>query len=308
MSVIHLVLPDFLLIGLGWVLLHKLDFSRTFFQNMERLVYFILFPALLFHAITQAPLSVAGAARLFQATIALMAFAVAMAWMAIPVLRPDPLDHASTVQCAFRFNTYIGLAVAVGLGGGPGQATMALLAGFAVPFVNMAAVHALARQKHGNILAEIARNPFIIATVTGLLFNLLAIPVPAAIDSALGGLGKSAIVLGLLCVGATLSLERGGSPSSGLMAWMTGVRLLATPVAALFIGQLFGLSLLDRQILLLFSALPTSSSAHVLTNRMGGNGRLTATIMSVQTLISAVTIPLWLAAWPHILTFMRHAN
>lgn len=298
MSVLHLVLPDFLLIGLGWALYHRLGFSREFFQNTERLVYFVLFPALLFHAIARAPLSLGGAAALFEASLALLACGVAMAWLAVPALRPDPIDHASTAQCAYRFNTYIGLSMAAALGGGPGQAIMAILAGFAVPFVNVAAVHALARQRQGNMFGEILRNPFIVATVAGLIFNFLAIPVPAPLYTALGRLGEAAIVLGLLCVGATLSLS-GGARSAGLVAWMVAVRLIFSPIAALFIGWALHLPILEREILLLFSALPASSSAHVLANRMGGNGRLTATVMSLGTLISAVTIPFWLAIGPH---------
>src|SRR5690554_6016059 len=105
MSVIQLVLPDFLLIGLGWMLFHKLKFSSEFFRGAERLVYFILFPALLFHSITQTPLSLSGTYVLLLATLALMGFSIAMAWLAVPLLRPDLLDHASTAQCAYRFRS-----------------------------------------------------------------------------------------------------------------------------------------------------------------------------------------------------------
>lgn len=293
MTVLALVLPDFLLIGLGWVLFHKLNFSRDFFQGAEQLVFFVLFPALLFHSITQTPLSFSSASILLQATLSVQAFGVAMAWLAVPVLRPDPLEHASTAQCAYRFNTYIGLSIAAGLGGTQGQTIMAVMVGFAVPLTNMAAVHALARQNGGKIFKEILRNPFIIATVLGLLVNILGVPVPKPIDVALGRLGSCAIAIGLMCVGATLSL-RGTQGAAKLMTWMISVRLLLTPLAALVIGWAFQLPVLERQILLLFSALPTASSAHVLAARMGGNGRLVAAIMTIGTLLSALTIPFWL--------------
>ncbi|MEO9122064.1 MAG: AEC family transporter [Burkholderiaceae bacterium] len=298
MSVFTLVLPDFLLIALGWVLLHKLKFSRDFFQNAERLVYFVLFPALLFHSITQTPISIASASTLLQATVAAMGFGVALAWLAVPVLKPDPVDHASTAQCAFRFNTYIGLSIALSLGGTKGQTIMAIIVGFAVPISNMAAVHALARQNGGKALKEMAKNPFIIATVLGLLVNLLGVPVPKPIDVVLGRLGTSAIAIGLLCVGATLSL-RGGLAAGRLMSWMIVARLIVNPIGAIFIGWMLELPPLERQILLLFCALPPSSTAHVLAARMGGNGPLTATIMSVSTLLSALTIPFWLMISGH---------
>ncbi|NYT62072.1 AEC family transporter [Alcaligenaceae bacterium] len=293
MSVILLVLPDFLLIGLGWLLFHKLKFSSEFFRGAEQLVYFVLFPALLFHSITQTPISLSSAYTLLQATVGVMAFGVAMAWLAVPMMRPDPLAHASVAQCAYRFNTYIGLSIAGGLGGASAQTVMAVIVGFAVPISNIAAVHALARQNGGKVLGEIARNPFIIATALALICNFFAVPIPQTIDVTLSRLGTCAIAIGLMCVGATLSLQ-GGKAHVKLMGWMISVRLLIIPIAAIFIGWALGLSLLERQTLLLFSALPTASSAYVLAARMGGDGRLVAVTMSLGTLFSALTIPLWL--------------
>ncbi|MBV6306641.1 AEC family transporter [Candidimonas humi] len=298
MSVIPLVLPDFLLIGLGWLLFHKLKFSAEFFHGAEQLVYFVLFPALLFHSITQTPLSLGSASTLAEASLAVMAFGIAMAWLAVPVLRPDPASHASVAQCAFRFNTYIGLSLAGSVAGAAGQTTMAVLAGIAVPISNMAAVHALARTNGGKALREILRNPFIIATVLGLLVNLLGIPVPKPLAVTLGRLGACAIAIGLMCVGATLSLS-GGRGQLKLASWMIAVRLLVTPIAAIFIGWALHLTLVERQALLLFGSLPTASSAHVLAARMGGNGRLVALIMSLGTLLSAITIPFWIMIGPH---------
>jgi predicted permease len=293
MSIIQLVLPDFLLIALGWVLFHKLKFSSEFFRGAEQLVYFVLFPALLFHSITQTPLSLSGTYTLLQATMAVMAFGVAMAWLAVPTLRPDPIAHASVAQCAYRFNTFMGLSLAGGLAGASGQTIMAVIVGFAVPISNVAAVHALARQNGGKIFKEILRNPFIIATILALLCNILGVPIPKPVDTVLGRLGACAIAIGLMCVGATLSLN-GGKGAARLMTWMLAVRLLLTPVAAIAIGWALELSVVERQILLLFSALPTASSAYVLAARMGGNGQMVAVTMSLGTLLSALTIPFWL--------------
>jgi predicted permease len=293
MSVILLVVPDFLLMALGWALFHKLKFSADFFQGAERLVYFVLFPALLFHSITQTPLSLSGTYALLQATVALMLAGIALAWLAVPALRPDPLKHASVAQCAYRFNTYMGLSLAGSLGGSAGQAIMAVIVGFAVPISNMAAVHGLARQNGGKVFREIARNPFIIATVLALACNLAGVTAPATINVVLGRLGSCAIAIGLMCVGATLSLQ-GARGSEIVMGWMIAARLVVLPLVAILLGWIMNLPLIERQMLLVFGALPTASSAYVLAARMGGDARLVAVTMSLGTLISAFTIPLWL--------------
>lgn len=283
-----------MLIGLGWLLYNKLRFSGDFFQHAEKLVYFVLFPALLFHSIRQTPLSPSSAYQLLQAVLALLACGVAAVWLAVPVLRPQPMAHASIAQCGYRFNTYIGLSLALAMSGTEGQTVMAVIVGLSVPFANVAAVHGLARQQPGGrILREIVRNPLIIATVAALAFNFLHIPVPHVIDVVLSRLGACAIAIGLMCVGATLSLS-GGRGAGKLMGWIVVVRLLLMPLAAIVIGWALSLPPLERQILLLFGALPTASSAYVLAARMGGNGPLVAVTMSVTTVLAVITIPFWL--------------
>src|SRR5690606_41582673 len=73
----------------------------------------------------------------------------------------------------------------------------------------------------------------------------------------------------LICVGATLSVN-GLASAARVMSWMIAVRLFAMPCVALLIGWLLPLSPLERQMLLLFSALPTASTAYILAVRMGG--------------------------------------
>ncbi|MFV0284426.1 MAG: AEC family transporter [Castellaniella sp.] len=295
MSVILLILPDFLLIALGWLLLHRLGFDRAFFTGAEKLVYFILFPALLFESITRTPLDLSNTTVLLAATIGVMLGGIALAWLGRLTVRPDPAAHASVAQCAFRFNTYLALSLASNLGWPGAQTTMAVIVGFAVPISNIGAVHALASRHGGGALREIVRNPFILATLAALICNFTRIHIPHVVDVALERLGACAIAIGLLCVGATLSLQ-GGRTHAPLMAWIVAAKLILLPPIALALAWALGLSASERLVLLLFSALPTASSAHVLAARMGGDDRLVAVTMSIGTLLSAITLPLWLSA------------
>lgn len=293
MSIVTLVLPDFLLIALGWCLLHLLKYKAEFFTTAEKLVYFVLFPALLFVSIARAPLSPGDASALILATLTLMACGVALAWLAGPVLKADPSVQASLAQCAYRFNTYMGLSISLSLAGKDGQSVMAIIVGCAVPLANIAAVTGLAKRQDTRILSELFRNPLIVATVAGLMCNLSGIELPAFAMDTLQRLGACAIALGLICVGATLSLD-GLRAAAHVMSWMISVRLLIMPVVALAIAWLFPLAPLEQQMLLLFSTLPTASSAYILAVRMGGDGRSVAATTSLTTLLSALTIPLWL--------------
>ena len=296
MSVALLVLPDFLLVALGWVLRHKLGFNREFFAGTERLVYFVLFPAMLFQSILRTPISAGSALMLLQATVVLLLAGIALAWLGGWALRAQPLALASTAQCAYRFNTYIGLALSASLGGAQGQTTMALIVGFAVPIANLAAVCGLARHGNNGLLKELLRNPLLIATLLGLAGNLAGLHLPTPVDTVLARLGSASLALGILCVGASLSWQ-GGQGQGRLITWTLVVKLLLSPLAAIATARLVGLSDADSRILLLFAALPTASSAYVLAMRMGGDGRLVALVISLGTLLSVATLPMWLMIW-----------
>jgi hypothetical protein len=293
MSVALLVLPDFLLIALGWALHHKLNYTREFFAGAERLGYSVLFPALLFQSILRTPLTAGNAASLVQAAVLVLAAGVALAWLAAPLLRPEPRAQASAAQCAFRFNTYIGLALSASLGGPQGQTAMALIVGFAVPLVNIAAVYGLARHGGGSLVKEILRNPLVMSTLLGLACNLAGLKFPEPVDIVLNRLGAASLALGLMCVGASLAWG-GGRGQGKLVAWVLAVKLLAMPLAALGAARLLQLPELEARMLLLFCALPTASASYVLATRMGGDGRLVALIISLGTLLSAITIPAWM--------------
>jgi malonate transporter len=294
MSAALTLLPDFALILLGFALRRWMALGDHFWSGLEKLIYFVLFPALLFNAITKTPLSFA-AAPLIGAGAAAMAGAMLLALAARPFVRVTPLSFASQFQCAFRYNTYIGLAVAAKLHGAAGLAAMGLLAGGLVPFANIAAVWMLARHGEASVWRELAKNPLFLATATALLWNLTGWGVPAPLGAFLGRLGEAAIALGLLAVGAALKLRGAlGRDGRALAAWLLAVKLVAMPLIALTLARAIGLSGIHFDVVIMFSALPTASSAYILAQRMGGDGARVAWLISASTLLGMASLPLWL--------------
>lgn len=289
------LLPDFALILLGHGLRRAMALGDHFWTGLEKLVYFVLFPALLFNAITKTPLSFA-AVPLIGTGAAAMAGAMLLAIVARPLMKITPISFASQFQCAFRFNSYIGLAVAAKLHGAAGIAAMGLLAGTLVPFANFVAVGMLARHGETTVWRELAKNPLFLATLVALLWNLAGLGVPAPVGQFLGRLAEAAIALGLLAVGAALKLRGAlGLGGRGAAAWFLAVKLLAMPAIALLTARSIGLSGVHFDVAIAFAALPTASSAYILAQRMGGDGTRVAWLISASTLLGMVTLPLWLA-------------
>jgi len=287
--------PDFALILLGDVLRRGMTLGDHFWTGLEKLVYFVLFPALLFNAITRTPLSSA-ALPLIGVGATAMVGAMLLALLARPLFPLTPISFASQFQCAFRFNSYIGLAIAAKLHGAAGIAAMGLLAGGMVPLANLAAVWMLARHGETSVWRELVKNPLFLATFAALLWNLAGLGIPVPVGQFLGRLGEAAIALGLLAVGAALRL-RGtlGETGRGAAAYFLVVKLLAMPAIALFAARWIGLTGTHFNVAIAFAALPTASSAYILAQRMGGDGARVAWLISASTLLGMLTLPLWLA-------------
>lgn len=292
-----LILPNFVLILVGLALARGFDYGRGFWEGLEKLVYFVLFPALLLRSLAVSTLDLASVGKVVACGWALMILGMALGWLAKPLFRVEARVAASCFQCAFRFNTYIGLAVAGSVFGAPGVATGALLFGTLIPLANLGAVGMLAAHARTNLWAELARNPLVVSTLAGFAWNLAGLGMPGFLDQTLHLLGSSALPAGLLAVGAALRIER-GQASTAAHAWWLGVKLAALPAAAFACVKILGLSGVEAGVLLLWAALPTASSAYILAVRMGGDGPSVATQITVGTLLSMATLPLWVAALP----------
>lgn len=294
MNLLQLLFPDFSLILCGWLLCRYTALNRSVWQPIEALVYYFLFPILLFGSIVRQPLDLGGASALIAAGVVLGLVGIALAYLLphLPVIgrHIDRRDHAAGAQVAFRFNTFIGLALVERLAGPPGMQMLAILMGFCIPVLNTGAVWPMARQAGTHFGSAIMRNPLILATVAGLAANLVGLSLPHWLEPSVSRISGAAIVLGLMAAGAGLQL---GSLAQNktLAAALLAIKHLVLPVLALLIARVMALDPMQTTIFLCFSALPTASSAYVLAVRMGYNGPFIASLVTLSTLLAGLSIP-----------------
>ena len=201
MNYIQLLLPDFSLILLGAAIRRWMHLGDHFWTGVEKLVYFILFPAMLINALTRTHLDLLAAIPLLATSFTTIAAGMLLGLLPKPFSQMPAPTYASLYQCAFRFNSYIGLAIASMLFGTAGVATMGIVIGSAVPFVNLAAVWMLARHGQLGLWRELLRNPLIWATVIGFTLNAIGFTPPAPAQVFLGRLSDASVALGLIAVG-----------------------------------------------------------------------------------------------------------
>lgn len=294
MNYAQLFVPDFSLILCGYLVCRFTALDRKVWEPVEGLVYYFLFPVLLFQSIVKSPLDLVTTSSLIGAGWTLGAVGIALAyslphWPWLGQHMPLRL-HAASTQVAFRFNSFIGLALADRLAGPAGLQLIAVLIGVCVPVYNVAAVWPMARQAQRGFLRELVRNPLIIGTASGLVANLLSLSIPLWLEPSVSRIGAASLALGLMSAGAGMqlsALNRGKTLGVALL----GIRHFILPLVALAVAQLFHLSPLQTTVLLIFSALPTASSCYVLAARMGYDGAYVAALVTLSVVLGMLSLP-----------------
>jgi predicted permease len=294
MNTAQLLLPDFALILCGYWVCRYTALNRSVWEPVERLVYYFLFPVLLFHSMVRTPLDVAATSGLMAAGVALCVVGVGLSYglARLPGMgEADRRLHAGSAQVAFRFNSFIGLALAERLAGAQGLQWIAVLIGVCVPILNIAAVWPMVGGGGRQFAKELLRNPLVVATVSALAFNLMGGTLPDWLLPTTSRIGSASIALGLMAAGAGLQLSQLGL-APRLSAGVLLIKHLLMPVAAWGIVRLAALDTTQALVLRAFSGLPTASSAYVLAARMGHNGPFVAGLVTLSTLLGMASLPL----------------
>lgn len=289
-----LLFPDFSLILCGYLVCRYTALNRTVWQQVESLVYYFLFPVLLFHSIVRSPLDLGAASSLIAAGLTMGVLGIALAY-SLPYLpwlgqHIDKREHAASAQVAFRFNSFIALALAERLAGAEGLLLIAVLIGVCVPLFNVGAVWPMARHANTGFVGALLRNPLIIATATGLAANLLGFQMPVWLEPTVTRIGAASLALGLMAAGAGMQFASLASAKT-LAVSLLAIRHFFIPLIALGLAWVFRLSAVQTTVLLSFSALPTASSCYVLAARMGYNGAFVAGLVTLSTLLGMVSLP-----------------
>ena len=295
-DVVLSLIPAFSLIALGAFLRRFKVLTPEGWTSLERLTYFVLFPPLMFMSIVEGKFAGGEALLLGLALAGTVATMGALMLLLRPVLAKDGAQFSSVFQAGIRWNGYVTLGVLSGLYGDEGVALSAV--GFAtlVPMNNVMSVLVLSRYASpepaplGRVVRSIAANPLIISTVGAIILVSIGVRVSEPVGQTLNLLGDATVSLGLICVGAALDL---GSMRSSKRALAAGTLLRLVVMPAVTIGLAFatGLTGMVFHVAVICASAPVATSAYILARQLGGDSKLMASIITLTTLLSLITIP-----------------
>lgn len=298
-SIVGALAPLFALIALGAALGWTRFPGGDFWPRLERFIYYLLFPAMLVATLATADVSRVSVLPLAATLLGAMIALGAALWLTRGWLALSPPVFTSAFQGVVRFNTYVGVAGAATLYGEPGLTVAAVAIALMVPTANILCVLAFIAfgtqgpAGVGKSVLALLRNPLILACLAGVLLNVSGIGLPGVSEPALDLLGQAALPLGLVAVGVALrprALWR-----SGRAFWLSSaLKLVITPLLVLVLAWAMGLHGVERHVALLFAALPTATSAYILARQLGGDAELMAAIITGQTLLAMLAMPIML--------------
>jgi predicted permease len=307
-AMISTILSVLLLVVVGHLIKMRAFVPVSFWNGLSKICYWILFPGLLFNLTSTASLS---AAFILPFCLTLFIAATVMViygFLAGRLIGANGPATSSLVQAGLRHNGFLMLAFVQGAFGVAALEIGAIAVAVLVPISNIFAVIIIFLLREGNqdanlgraITAELARNPLMGAIILGGIVNFLSIPVPDFITGAANILGNAALPMLLLCVGASIRISALRAHSAALVLAVLA-KLLVLPVVMMVVGITLGL---DKDVLLVLVVLavaPTATSSFTLAQELGGDAPLMAEIITVQTLVAAIGIPLWVLSMTHIL-------
>jgi predicted permease len=302
MEIINIILPVFLIIGLGYVLRTAKFLQEDVNNALSRLVFYVAAPALLFHSTSQTPLQRSVNVQLLL-LIAAVTFVIGFA-VYIAGARSTPARRGVLAQGSHRSNmVFVGLPIIANAYGDSVLGPAAVLIGFMVIWYNLLAVLFLTlphQQTSANLpsvwlgtAVKMAKNPLIIGCVGGMIVSAAGIGMPDALGKALGLVGRTALPLALISVGAGLEFgklraEMAGSVSASIM------KLIVYP-ALVYAGlSMLNFEGVDLEVPVLLMASPTAVVSYIMAKEMKGDERLAGAIIIATTTASMLTISAWL--------------
>jgi predicted permease len=296
-EILTIVLPVFLVIGLGYLLRRLRLIDADFLFQTNRLVYYLCLPLLLFYKIGTADFSASFNGALVLGSALAIAAGFGLSYGYAAVRRYPPPVRGTFSQGAFRGNlAYVGLAIVMNAYGEGGFTRGGILMGFLVPVLNFFAIIALLLPHRGAGEArggafwarQMLFNPLILASFAGIAWSFLRLPMPVILDRSLHIATGMTLPLALIAIGGAFSLEKlkGDLVMAG---FATGFKLLWLPAIAAVLLVLLGVQGQDLAIGVLMAGTPTATATYIMAHQMQGDAELAGSIVMMSTALSAFT-------------------
>lgn len=303
MTILSTILPIFIVILLGWVFHRKGLLPQDFLSPCNRIVYYLAIPVMIFRSIAKTTLTTQFDIRVVLVTLMAVIAVFGITWFGAGFVRVARSGQRGTfVQTTFHGSIgYVALAIALYALGSDGLVRASIISGFVMILQNLLAIfilqyyseNAQIKGKAGHAFVKIMGNPVILSSIAGIIVSLLGIPIPKILDKTFEIISGMALPLGLLLIGASLTFDLVRFRLASVMS-ASFVKLIVMPGLGFAGFRFLGLSPQDYLPGLILLATPTATMVVVMAHEIDGDMDFAAAMVSISTLLSAITFSVWL--------------
>lgn len=297
---INATLPIFLLIILGKVLKTAKIINDEFTKTADRYVFRIALPALLFSDLTENNVGSAFDGKYVLFCFCVTIFSIAVLWGLTEKFMKNEEQKGAFIQGSYRSSAAIlGLAFINNMYDSVGMAPLMIIG--CVPLYNIFAVIILTLKgdnggKKPNMketFINVMKNPILLSILIALPFALLNLHFPSFVNKAIGSVANTATPLALISIGASFEGKKAlKKMKPTLLASFIKLILLASLFLPLAV--FFGYRNQELMALLVMLGSPTTVSSYIMAKNTGNDGILTSSIIVLTTLLSSLTLTLWI--------------
>jgi predicted permease len=297
-----IVMPIFLLMGIGWFLRYKKVFSPETLKENNFLLYWLAMPATLLQGILRADISVLRNPLFLVAIWAPYLITNVIVW-ATGRYHETPSRFAALTLSAVRGNHFFaGIPIVYLAMGSRGVEAGTLILAFSLVIMQLlsigsgqlALLGALSWQSVKATGMQLLKNPLFMTCFFGLLLVFMKLNhLPAWTSETLKLMADIGTGLALLMLGAELRVEN-------IFKMLLSVRkivlfkLVVHPTVTYFIFATLGLSQEMIQAGVLLAATPVALNTSIVARAMGMDSDYSSKGIAVTTLCSILSLPFWI--------------
>lgn len=292
--------PIFLVLLAGYLIRVRGLINDVFVRQANRLIFYVALPVKLFLDVGRTSFAGGFDVRFIVFLIAGTLLSIPIAGAAAALWVKDPLKKGAFVQGSFRGNfLYVGYSLLENILGSTGTKAPIAFA-FVVPLYNVLGILVLSFYSGSRdnpvsfkgTIKNIVTNPLLLAIGTGLLFSLAGLQLPILLERSFSYFGDLVTPLALLMIGASFRPER-LFENIGISLLASSLKLVILPLLAVTAALWLGFDPESLIVIYIVFGVPTAATSYVVAHIMGGDKDLASSIIMLSTLLSVLTITLF---------------
>lgn len=296
---IEAVLPFLIYLAFGFCIKTWNIADEKFLKHLNKVVFAAFFPFTMFYNIHNVSVDLHECLSLVIICVTTLFLVIFLSFIVVCQFVKENAKRSVIIQAIYRSNIVLyALPLAQNLFDQEGVALASILVAIFVPIYNIVAIVVLEYFRGGkpsplSLVKKVFKNPLFQGALVGIIFAVLKIKLPDSIESTIKTISGLTTPLALMVLGGTTTLTSIKNNAKYLIPALS-LKMIILPAIIIMIGNIMKLGNLELFIYFILFATPIAVGSYSMAENMGGDGQLAGEFVSVSTVVSILTLFVWI--------------